>query len=192
MYTLCILLAATATGLSPQTPKGGSLAQSVPAADSSVQVTWGVRIPMRDGIVLNAAPSTVPPTATAPLPGGLRAHAVHLRHVQRSRDVLRAPRLPVRDHRRARPRQLGRYRALHGRRARRLRHRRVARAPELVQRQGRDVGRLVCRARTSGPPRRSTRRTSPPSCPRQRRTPVSIFRSTRTCSVRTIPSGSPS
>jgi putative CocE/NonD family hydrolase len=67
MYTLCILLAATATGVSPQTPKGGSLAQSVPAADSSVQVTWGVRIPMRDGVVLNA---TVygPQATTTPLP----------------------------------------------------------------------------------------------------------------------------
>jgi putative CocE/NonD family hydrolase len=49
MYTLCILLA---------------LAQ---AADTGVQVTWGVRIPMRDGVTLNA---TVygPAATTAPLP----------------------------------------------------------------------------------------------------------------------------
>ncbi|HZS59373.1 MAG TPA: CocE/NonD family hydrolase [Gemmatimonadaceae bacterium] len=52
MYTLCILLA---------------LAQAVAAPDSSVQVTWGVRIPMRDGVTLNA---TVygPAATTAPLP----------------------------------------------------------------------------------------------------------------------------
>jgi predicted acyl esterase len=57
MYTLCILLA-----LASASPAADSQ-----AADTSVQVTWAVRIPMRDGVTLNA--TLYGPTANAaPLP----------------------------------------------------------------------------------------------------------------------------
>jgi putative CocE/NonD family hydrolase len=57
MYTLCILLA-----LASASPAADSQ-----AADTSVQVTWGVPIPMRDGVTLNAT-LYGPATTTAPLP----------------------------------------------------------------------------------------------------------------------------
>jgi uncharacterized protein len=47
MYTLCIL----ATLLFPA---GAGRRHGSPPVDTSVQVTWGVRIPMRDGVTLNA------------------------------------------------------------------------------------------------------------------------------------------
>lgn len=80
-----------------------------------------------------------------PAPGHLHADAVQQRHVLSPGELLRPERLRVCSGRRTRPRQLGRrVSPVRERGPRRARRGGMAGPPTVVQREGGDVGRLVC------------------------------------------------
>ncbi len=126
--------------------RGGALSEE-PAPGSNVDMQWAVKIPMRDGVSLNATIYR-PRGQKEALPAVFTLTPYISRHVPRARALFRRARLRLRARRRAGAGKLGRgLRALRQRRPGRPRRRRVAGEAALVRRQGGDVGRLLRRLR---------------------------------------------
>ena len=121
-----------------------------PPDPAKVKFQWGVKIPLRDGVKLNATVYT-PRDQKEPAPCVFTL-TPYISQSYHDRGIYFAvTRLSVPDGRRARPRQLrGRVPAADPGSARRSRCSRVARAAAVLQRQGHDVGRLVRRLRPVG------------------------------------------
>src|SRR5580658_3115093 len=116
--------------------------QHDPDPPKAVQLTWGVKIPMRDGVKLNA--TVYRPNDQKSSARDLRADPLHQRQLSRPRLLLCATRLRVFPGRCARARKFrGTVRPLPAGAARWPRCGRVAGHAAVVEWQGRNVGRIL-------------------------------------------------